>query len=308
MRRPDRDTQRSLSRIRRRTMLLGGLQVSVLGVLGMRMRQLQIEESEKFRLLAEENRINLRLLPPARGLIYDRNGVLLAGNEPNYRVVIVREDAGDVEMVLKRLAMIVPISDDELERARREIARRSPFVPITVADRLDWEDFAEVAVNAPALPGITPEVGLSRSYPDGASIAHVVGYVGPVSDYDLSKLENPAPLLQIPKFQIGKTGAENKLERTLRGSAGTKQVEVNATGRVMRELARREGQSGADLQLTVDANLQGYVQARLGEESAAVVIIDCETGDLVERLMGKKPEKRFEYIQANARFVEELDV
>ena len=281
MRRPDRDTQRSLRRIRRRTLLLGGMQVGVLGVLGMRMRQLQVVESEKFRLLAEENRINLRLLPPARGLIYDRNGVLLAGNEPNYRVVIVREDAGDVDMVLKRLAMIIPITEDDLERARREISRRSPFVPITVADRLTWDDFAEVAVNAPALPGITPEVGLSRTYPLDADLAHVVGYVGPVSDFDLQRIDDDDPLLQIPRFQIGKTGVENKLERELRGSAGTKRIEVNARGRVMRELDREEGRTGSNVQLTVDYALQNYAEARLLGESAAAVVMDVTSGEIV---------------------------
>ncbi len=280
MRRPDRDNQRSLRKIRRRTLLLGGMQVGVLGILGARMRQLQIKESEKFRLLAEENRINLRLLPPARGLIYDRNGVLLAGNEPNYRVVIVREDAGDVDKVLGLLAQIIPLSEEDLDRARREISRRSPFVPITVADRLTWDDFAEVAVNAPALPGITPEVGLSRTYPLDKDFAHVVGYVGPVSDFDLQRIDDDDPLLQIPRFQIGKTGVENKLERSLRGSAGTKRIEVNAAGRVMRELDREEGRAGANVQLTIDYALQNYAEARMLGESAAAIVMDVETGEI----------------------------
>jgi penicillin-binding protein 2 len=128
---------------------------------------------------------------------------------------------------------------------------------------------------------VTPEVGLSRVYPQGSDFAHVLGYVGPVSDYDLSKMTDPEPVLRIPRFQIGKVGVETKLEPLLRGRAGAKRVEVNATGRVMRELDRVEGVPGSDIQLTIDANLQRYVQARLSGESASAVVIDCETGDLV---------------------------
>ena len=159
--------------------------------------------------------------------------------------------------------------------------RRSPFVPVTIADQLDWKDVSEVAVNTPALPGVTPEVGLTRHYPLTGDFAHVVGYVGPVSDYDLSKLTDPDPLLQIPKFQIGKIGLEAKREDLLRGSAGTKRIEVNAGGRVMRELSRQEGQPGADLQLTVDAGLQNFINARLVGESAAAVVMDVQNGDLL---------------------------
>jgi penicillin-binding protein 2 len=158
--------------------------------------------------------------------------------------------------------------------------RNPPFRPITLADQIGWEEISRVAVNAPALPGITPEIGLLRSYPRQDDFAHVVGYVGPVSDYDLSQIEAPEPILKEPRFRIGKVGFEAKREIDLRGRAGTKQVEVNAAGRIMRELERREGTSGSDMQLTLDADLQGYVQARLGNESAAAVVMDCETGDL----------------------------
>jgi penicillin-binding protein 2 len=139
---------------------------------------------------------------------------------------------------------------------------------------------SRVVVNAPALPGVTAELGLSRLYPQETDMAHVVGYVGPVSDYDLSRIDDQDPLLRIPRFQIGKTMIENKLERVLRGKAGTLEVEKNAAGRVMRELSRAEGEPGSDVQLTVDARLQNYVQARLGEESAAAVVIDLEDGDI----------------------------
>ncbi|MFA5582195.1 MAG: penicillin-binding protein 2, partial [Paracoccaceae bacterium] len=173
------------------------------------------------------------------------------------------------------------LDGDEIERARRELNRLSPFVPVTIADRLEWNDIAAVAVNAPALPGVTPEVGLSRRYPLIEDFAHVVGYVGPVSDYDLERLEDTDPLLQIPKFQIGKIGVETRLEQHLRGKAGTRRIEVNAVGRVIRELDRVEGEPGANIQLTVNAELQNYVQARIAHESAAAVVMDVHNGDLL---------------------------
>ena len=281
MRRAPKDTEASARKITRRGLFLGGAQVAVMAVLAGRMRYLQVDQADQFRLLAEENRINIRLIPPARGLIYDRKGRVIGDNEQNYRITVVREDAGDIDLVLAKLSRLVDLDPDELERARKEIKRLSPFVPVTIADRLSWDDIAEVAVNAPALPGVTPEVGLSRRYPFGEDFAHIVGYVGPVSDYDLSKIEDPEPVLQIPKFQIGKVGVEAKMEGALRGEAGTRRIEVNAVGRVMRELDRKEGVAGANLQLTVDAGLQNYVQARLGDESASAVVIDVQNGDIV---------------------------
>ena len=264
---------------------MGGCMAAMVAVLGGRMRYLGVEQADQFRLLAEENRINIRLIPPARGLIQDRNGKLIAGNEQNYRVVITRETAGEaaggVEEVLNRLSHVIPITAEDMAEVLKDIKRNSPFVPITVADRLNWEDFSKVAVNGPALPGVTPEVGLSRVYPRDFDFAHVVGYVGPVSEKDLEGLESPDPLLRIPKFQIGKIGVERWMEETLRGAAGTKRIEVNAVGRVMRELDRVDGDAGGDLRLTIDVDVQNFVQARMGEESAACVIMDVNNGDII---------------------------
>lgn len=281
MRRSPRDTVESSRRIGRRALVLGGIQAAVVGGLALRMRFLQVDQAEEFRLLAEENAIKIRLLPPARGLILDRNGGVIAGNGQNYRVIITKDDAEDVEEVLHRLARLIPLSDDDIARTLKETERRSPTLPITVADQLSWDHFSRVAVNAPALAGITTEVGLSRFYPQAGDFAHVLGYVGPVSDYDLSKIEDPDPLLQIPKFQIGKVGMEAKLEEDLRGKAGARRIEVTSSGRVMRELDRRDGDPGATVQTTLDRYLQNFVQARLGDDSAAAVAIDVRNGDIL---------------------------
>ncbi len=281
MRRTARDTEDSARSITRRSLLLGGAMTSLVAVMGARMQYLSIDQADQFRLLAEENRINIRLIPPTRGLIQDRNGKTIADNEQNYRVVITREDAGDVAAVLHRLASLIPMSDEEVEKTIEEVKRRSAFVPIIVADRLSWEDFSKVALNAPSLPGVSPEVGLSRQYPLTDDFAHVVGYVGPVSEKDLEGVQDPEPVLQIPKFQIGKIGTERWMEDTLRGKAGNKRIEVNSVGRVMRELERREGDPGADIRLTIDADVQNFVQARLTDESAACVVMDVDNGDII---------------------------
>ena len=281
MRRVAKETDDAAGLVTRRGLILGGIQFGFMGLLGLRMRQMQVDEAESYRLLAEENRINVRLIAPSRGIIYDRHGVAVAQNVQNYRIIIVREDAGNLEETIAKVRRLIPLDEDDLARSLKEIYRRSPFVPVTLADQLRWEDIAEVAVNAPVLPGITPDVGLSREYPLGEDFAHIVGYVGPVSDYDLSKLEGPDPLLQIPKFQIGKIGVETKLETDLRGKAGTRRIEVNAGGRVMRELGRVDYTPGRDMQLTIDHGLQNYAQARLADESAGSVVIDVETGELL---------------------------
>ena len=281
MRRTSRDSEDSAKHITRRALFMGGAVTATMAVLGGRMHYLGVDQADQFRLLAEENRINIQLIPPARGLIQDRNGKLIAGNEQNYRVVITREGAGDVQLVLNRLSHLIPMTETDMARILKDVARNSSFVPIPVADRLSWDELSKVALNAPALPGVTPGVGLSRIYPRDTDFAHIVGYVGPVSEKDLAELENPDPLLNIPEFQIGKIGVEKWMEDNLRGSAGNKKIEVNYVGRVMRELDKTDGLAGANLRLTIDADIQNFVQARLGEQSAACVVLDVTNGDLI---------------------------
>lgn len=282
MRKSPREVLESNRLLGRRGLMLGGLQLGVALALGLRLRSMQLEHADEYRMLSDGNSIKIRLLPPARGLIHDRRGVLIAGNEQNYRVTLTREEAGgDVESVLRRLSRLIPINDARMEELLTEFSRRSAITPIVLADRLTWEQFSSIAVNAPALPGVTPESGLSRVYPRSFDLAHVLGYVGPVSDYDLSKIENPEPVLMLPEFQLGKLGVEAKMESDLRGTAGQRRVEVNSAGREMRELSRQEGQQGATVQLTVDAGLQNYAGQRMGAESAAAVVLDVQTGEVL---------------------------
>lgn len=278
--RSNKDQVRQFRDVSRRALILGIGQIGVLAAIGWRMRSLQIENADQYRLLAEENRINIQLIPPSRGLVFDRNGVVLAENEQNYRLVMTREETGDPVEAIARLANAIELDPDDIARALSEMEQKAPFIPVTLKERLSWYEVSFININTPALPGVRSEVGLSRYYPFGADLAHIVGYVGPVSDYDLGRINDPDPLLRIPRYQIGKTGVENKLERSLRGVAGTRQVEVNASGRIVRELGKVDSAAGPDVQLTIDISLQGYAQARLAGESASAVVMDIETGEL----------------------------
>ena len=265
----------------RRGVLIFALQGIFVAGLAARMRFLQIDQADQYRLLAEENRINVRLVPPSRGLVYDRDGLLIASNVQNYRAVIIREDVENLESLLNNLQTLLKISDEKKQAIRKLVLKHSPFVPITVLNNLSWSNVAKISVNAPVLHGLTADVGLNRHYPRGADYAHLLGYVGPVSDFDLKKRDDNDPLLKIPRFQIGKTGVEAKLERALRGNAGTKRIEVNAKGRVIRELSRQESSPGQSVQMTIDTGLQNFALARLGKKSASAVVMRVDNGDLL---------------------------
>lgn len=272
---------KSNAKLSRRGLIIGGLQTAFIAGLAVRMRKLQVEDASEYRLLADENRINIRLIAPARGEIYDRNGKVIARNEQSFRITIVKEDAGDIEQTLYSLSNLIKISQNNAKRVIEEIERSAPFLPVTVKDQLSFEEIARIAANSPILPGVSVEQGLSRVYPLIESYAHVVGYVGPVSDTDLKDGNESNPLLKIPRFQVGKVGIERQFEDVLRGSAGVMKVEVNALGRVMRNLDRKEGKPGNNIQLTVDTELQAYIQARLGSESASAVVMNCKNGEIL---------------------------
>ncbi|MGB0632313.1 MAG: penicillin-binding protein 2 [Alphaproteobacteria bacterium] len=262
----------------RRVAILAGGKLALLGLLAGRMYQLQVVESDKYTTLAEENRINLRLLPPPRGRILDRYGRPLAINQENYRVSLVAEQVQDVDAILDALSRIISLGDHERQRILREVRRRRGFVPVTVRENLEWEDVSRIEVNAPDLPGLSIEVGQSRQYPFAHDFSHVLGYVAAVSEKEVTG----DPLLELPGFKIGKNGVERVFDLNLRGKAGNSQVEVNAVGRVIRELSRQEGQPGDDLRLTIDRDLQKLAADRLkAEKSAAAVVMDIHNGDVL---------------------------
>ncbi len=269
----------------RRSALLVGAQGVLLSALVSRLYYLQVVRSEEYRMLADENRISLRLLAPPRGLIVDRNGEVVAGNMQNYRVLLVPEQAKrtgeklavSADRTLQALAKLIPLDDFQRQKVLREVGRKREFVPINVAENLTWEDFSRINVHAPDLPGIVPDVGETRHYPLGTILAHVVGYVAPVSDADVID----DPLLELPGFRIGRSGVERKADLTLRGKAGSSHVEVNAHGRVIRELKRTAGHPGREVSITIDAQLQEFATNRMGEESAGAAVVDVTNGDVL---------------------------
>ncbi|MBP7336200.1 penicillin-binding protein 2 [Niveispirillum sp.] len=272
----DAERQRMLSR---RTLVLGGLQGAAVATLMGRLYYLQIVESDRYKVLAEDNRISLRLVAPPRGLITDRFGVPLAVNEQNFSTIIVSERAGDVQQILDEVGKLIPLTEADERRIQRDIQRSRSFAPITIKENLTWDQVAAIEVNLPDLPGVSIDVGQVRSYPFGEALSHVLGYVGAASEKDVEGSTDP--LLTLPGFRVGKGGIEKQYDQALRGAAGNRQLEVNAVGRVIRELSRDAGQPGREVALTIDAKLQHYMHQRLSaEESAAAVVMDVHTGGI----------------------------
>jgi penicillin-binding protein 2 len=260
----------------RRALALGIGQLALFGFLGSRLWRLQSEEGERYRTLAEENRLSARLLPPPRGQVLDRNGRVVAGNKLNWRALLVAEQTQDVGATLETFSRIVPLQEHERARIEREVRRRRRFVPVMVREFLAWEEMARIEVNAPDLPGILIDVGTTRLYPEGEHLAHMVGYVAPPAERDM----DGDPLLELPGIRVGRAGIERFHELPLRGRAGAVQLEVNAVGRVIREVDRREGVPGQDVQISVDAGLQKALRGRI-EEGTSVVVLDARSGEVL---------------------------
>jgi len=261
----------------RRAVLLAGAQIGAFGLLAAKLYQVQVVEGARYATMAESNRVSARLIAPPRGRLLDRTGVAVAGNRLNWRALVIAEQADDLGVTLDSFARIVPLPDRDRARIERDLRRRRRFIPVTVREFLSWEEMARLEVNAPDLPGILIDVGTTRLYPFGAGLAHVVGYVAPPNDADVA--DNPT--LALPGIRIGRAGVEKFHDLPLRGEAGAVKLEVNAVGRVIREMDRQEGAPGRDITLTIDSDLQAQLVARLGEQSASAVVMDCRNGEVL---------------------------
>ncbi len=263
----------------RRTMFIGGVQASIGLLLAGRMSYIAIAENEKYKLLSESNRVNLTLIPPRRGWFIDRTGKPIATNRADFRVDIIPERLVDKDATVATLAKLLTLSEDDVDRINREIKQSNGFQPVQVAEGLDYDSYARVSVRLPDLPGVSPRQGFSRFYPSGAAVGHLLGYVGAVSAEEYQKNKNP--LLITPGFKVGKDSLEKYFEPVLQGKPGAKRIEVTARGKIVRELTTRADTPGKPVQLTIDIDLHNYAARRLGLESGAVIVVDCESGELL---------------------------
>ncbi|GAB5389337.1 MAG: penicillin-binding protein 2 [Alphaproteobacteria bacterium] len=266
----------------RRAAILGTGKLGLSGLLVGRLYQLQVVDAPKYTLQAEDNRFSWRLLAPTRGRITDRRGTVLADNGRNFSVQLVREQTRDMKASLKALSQILPIPQDRQDRIIATARRRPAFMPIEIADQLDWETVSRIELQALNLPGIEIAVTPSRQYPLGSRAVHVLGYVGAPTERDIASASDAdIPLLRLPGFRLGKRGVEAIFDAPLRGTSGKKRIEINAAGRPVREVQRVAATRGHDLNLTLDLDLQAFAEQRLSrEKSASAVVMDAVTGEV----------------------------
>lgn len=265
-------------RFTRRVLMLGAGQLGLFGVLGWRLRQLQVLDAPKYTLLSEENRINIQLMAPERGLIFDRFGKPVASNTDAMRVSIVPDLSKNIENSLRQLSGVIAIPDQVRARVLRLARRQSPYIPIIVTDDLSWQQFAQVNVLAPNLPGVQTDLLSVRQYHGGTDMAHIVGYVGAANKVEV----NEDPVTRLPGFRVGKSGVELGFDRKLRGKAGIIKLEVDARGHAIRKLDTLESQQGRELVLTIDREIQRRAMERLKDlRRAAIVALDARTGEVL---------------------------
>lgn len=275
----DYERQRQFSR---RAFLFGVGQSAIVAALVARLYYLQVIEGERYAVLSEENRINLQLIIPPRGIIKDRNGVILAENARNFRLNFIPEKSDRNQTTLDYLAEILDLTPNEIDRIFNEMEKRKAFDPILVRDNLKWDVVAKLHLNNMDLPGASIEVGQSRFYPFVDVTSHVLGYVGPVSEYELNKnIFGNDPILRTPQLRVGKKGVEKQYESSLRGIAGSSQMEVNAYGRIIRELEKVDGKPGESMDLTIDIEIQKLAMERLVGQSGSAVVMDANTGGIL---------------------------
>ncbi|MFN3580233.1 MAG: penicillin-binding protein 2, partial [Pseudomonas sp.] len=265
--------------VQRRVLLAAIFMLLLIAVLVVRMYHLQVTQYEYHSTLSENNRVHVQPVPPARGRIYDRNGVVLAENRPSFSLSITRERVPDLQHHLRLLGDLLELSVEDLERAERRLTQaRRPFEPTPVMFGLNDEQIARIAINQFRLPGVEVQASFVRHYPLAEHFAHAVGYVGRINEQEMARIDQVA---YAGTHYIGKTGIERFYEELLHGTVGYEEVETNARGRVLRVLKRTDPLPGKDLTLHLDSRLQAVAEHALGNRRGAVVAIEPETGGVL---------------------------
>lgn len=247
-------------------------------VLISRLVYLQVIAHDHFSSLANDNRVKMSAVSPNRGLIYDRNGILMATNLPAYRLEIIVEQVFDIEATLQALAEILTITKRDLKRFRQQLKRTRQFEAVPLLFNLSNEEVASFAVNRHRFQGVDIAAGLVRHYPLGKSGAHILGYVGRIDDKDLKKID---PVNYRGSNHIGKTGIEKTYETLLHGRVGYRQTETTAAGRVLRTLNTDPPQPGRNLYLSIDSQLQATAEQAFGDHTGAAVVMDIKSGEIL---------------------------
>lgn len=278
------DRQYELNIFRSRAVFAGVVCLFVMLLLVARLIYLQVVNHELFSTLSLNNRLQLKAVAPTRGLIYDRNGVVLAENRPMYLLEVTPEEVPDMEATLAALKEVVNLRETDIERFRQFLKSKRQFEAVPLRFNLDETEVAYFSINRHRFPGVDIAARLTRHYPFGASMVHVLGYMGRIDERDLANLDESN---YRATSHIGKLGIEQNYEIELHGTAGYQQVEVNVQGRVLRVVEEKPPIPGQDLHLTLDIHLQQVAEQALGEESGAVVAIDPRDGAV--RVLVSKP-------------------
>jgi penicillin-binding protein 2 len=271
-----RDNQRRPA-FTRRALLIGTAQTAIFAGIATKLYNLQVSQHGKYAMLAQANSISERLTAPERGVITDRFGTILAGNQQHWRALFMQALAPDPQTVLDNFAKLVPLSDDERARIAQDLADRPRYIPVMLKDFLEWPDMAAIEVNTPDLPGVIVEVGASRIYPFGPALAHTVGYVARPNQEE-AKADT---VLALPGMRVGRTGAEAAQDEALRGEPGFVQTETNVHGEVVRQVAHDSGTTGQTVTLAIDSGLQTAALNSLGAQAGSVVMLDANTGEIL---------------------------
>lgn len=263
----------------RRALVVGGAQAAVGAALAARMAYISVVDNDRYVLESESNRVNLTLVPPRRGWIVDRSGKALANNRVSLRIDIIPDRLHNKEMVLGQLQTLLRLDGDTMERINRDLKAASGFQPVAIKEDMTEAEYSSILVRLPELPGIAPQRGFARNYPTGAAVGHLIGYVGAPNAEEYQKVKDP--LYITPGYKIGKDGLEKYFQEMLKGQPGARRVEVTARGKVVRDLSTQADVQGKTVHLTIDADLQEFVARRMGRESGAAVVIDCQNGDIL---------------------------